>query len=67
MSNQSTAIAWRGKLANLVAQVQQHRPQHGEKAGTMRCVCGATLHFNIQSTGISRGFCSAACGVRWSN
>lgn len=65
MTYQSTTIAWRGKLANLVAQVQQQRPQHGERAGTLRCICGATLHFHIQSNGISRGHCSAGCGARW--
>lgn len=65
MSYVSPTIAWRGKLANLVAAVQRQRPEHGEKAGTMRCSCGATLHFNVQASGISRGRCSAACGVRW--
>lgn len=65
MSYTSHTIAWRGKVANLVAQVHQQKPQHGEKQGTIRCICGATVHFNIQATGISRGHCSAGCGVRW--
>ena len=59
------SIAQRGKLAQLVAAVQQQKPQQGEKAGTLRCACGAPLHFNIQSTGISRGHCAAGCGMRW--
>lgn len=58
-------IAWRGQLANLVAAVQRQKPEHGEKDGTMRCACGATLHWNIQASGISRARCSAACGMRW--
>jgi hypothetical protein len=58
-------IAWRGKLVRLVAQVQQQKPEQGEKAGKMKCICGATVHFYIQSTGISRGHCAAGCGVRW--
>lgn len=66
MTFTSPTIAKRGKLAHLVAAVQQHKPEHGEKAGTMRCACGATLQFNIQSTGISRGRCTASCGMRWS-
>jgi hypothetical protein len=58
-------ITWRGQLARLQAQVHQQKPQHGERQGTMRCLCGATLHFTVQSTGLSRGHCSAACGARW--
>jgi hypothetical protein len=66
MLYQSPTIAWRGKLAHLVAQVQEHKPQHGEQQGTLRCICGGTVHFHIQATGASRGQCSAGCGVRWS-
>jgi hypothetical protein len=62
---QVPTIAWRGQLALLRAQVQHERPEQGERAGTLKCVCGATFHFQIQSTGLSRGFCTAACGVRW--
>jgi hypothetical protein len=65
MRHESPSTAWRGKLANLVAQVHQLKPEHGEKQGTLRCLCGATLTYNIQATGISRGQCSAGCGVRW--
>lgn len=65
MRHEVPTIAWRGKLANLVAQVQQQKPQHGERTGSLRCICGATLTYNIQATGLSRGQCSAACGVRW--
>lgn len=63
----SPTIAWRGKLANLVAQVQQQKPAQGEHQGRIRCICGATVHFNIQATGTSRGHCAAGCGVRWSS
>lgn len=64
---QSPSIAWRGKLASLVAQVQQQRPAHGEHRGVLRCICGATCHFVIQSNGISRAHCSAGCPARWSH
>jgi len=59
-------IAQRGKLSRMRAEVQQRKPEHGETRGSMRCACGATLHFTIQSTGISYARCSAACGVKWS-
>jgi hypothetical protein len=65
MRHDTPTIAWRGRLANLVAQVQQQKPPHGEKRGTIRCVCGATLQFSVQSNGLSRAHCSAGCGVRW--
>lgn len=58
-------IKQRGQLARLRADVQSQKPPHGELAGKLRCACGATLHFNIQSTGLSRGHCAAGCGVRW--
>ena len=58
-------IARRGQLARLQAQVYQQKPANGEHQGTMRCMCGATLHFNIQASGLSRAHCSAACGARW--
>lgn len=58
-------IAWRGKLAQLQAQVYQQKPEHGERAGTIRCICGGTLHFTVQSSGISRAHCTAGCGARW--
>lgn len=65
MRSEPLTVAKRGQIARLMAQAQEKRPQHGEVAGTMRCACGATLQFNIQSTGISRGHCIAGCGVRW--
>lgn len=65
MAYTSTTIAWRGKLANLVAQVQQQKPTQGERTGTVRCFCGAPFHFTIESDGRSRGHCAAACGARW--
>lgn len=58
-------VRWRGRVANLMAAVYRQRPAHGEASGTLACICGARLLFNIQSTGISRGRCSAGCGVRW--
>lgn len=67
MRHESPTIAWRGRLARLRADVQQEKPSQGERQGTLRCVCGATFHFNIQSTGLSRGHCSAGCGARWCN
>lgn len=67
VSYSTPTIAWRGKVARLMADVQREKPQEGERTGTMRCICGATLTFNIQATGTSRGHCSAGCGVRWSH
>jgi hypothetical protein len=61
----SPTIAWRGKLARLRAQVQQHKPEHGERQGRLRCVCGAAFTFTIASNGLSRGHCAAGCGARW--
>lgn len=61
------SISWRGKLAKLVAQVHTHKPEEGERAGTMKCICGATLHFTIASTGRSSGQCSAGCPARWAH
>lgn len=58
-------IKRRGQVARLQAAVYQQKPAQGERAATMRCICGATLHFNVQSTGLSRAHCSAGCGVRW--
>lgn len=58
-------IRERGQVAQLMATVHQRRPEHGEAIGTIRCRCGAALTFNIQSNGLSRANCSAACGVRW--
>lgn len=65
MSFQPPKIAWRGRLAQLVAQVHDQKPEHGERAGKLRCICGATLTFTIQADGKSRGQCSAGCGARW--
>lgn len=58
-------IKQRGELARMMDAVHRHRPANGEASGTMRCTCGGTLHFNIQSTGVSRARCSAGCGIRW--
>lgn len=63
----SPTIDWRGRLARLRADVHALKPQHGDHQGTLRCICGASFHFHIQSTGISRGHCSAGCGARWCN
>lgn len=63
---QSPTIAWRGKLARLMADVQREKPAEGERAGKIRCICGATLHFTIDQAGRSRGHCSSGCGARWS-
>lgn len=48
-----------------MAEVYEQRPKQGEIEGRLRCVCGASLSFNVQSSGISRGRCTAACGVAW--
>jgi hypothetical protein len=58
-------IKERGELARLMDAVQRHKPEHGEASGTLRCACGGTLKFNIQSNGISRGTCLAGCWRRW--
>jgi hypothetical protein len=59
------SIAWRGRLANLRAEAQGHKPAHGEVRASLSCMCGAKVRFTIQSTGISWGSCTAACGVKW--
>lgn len=56
----------RSQVAQAMSKVQEHRPSHGEANGKITCTrCGASLHFSIQSTGLSRGRCAAACGVSW--
>lgn len=65
MHYQSPTIAWRGKLARLMADVQREKPQDGQRSGRIRCICGSTLSFTIASTGKSSGQCSASCGARW--
>lgn len=65
MDHEVPTIAWRGKVARLMAAVQQEKPAQGERTGKIRCICGASLTFNIQATGSSRAHCSAGCGVRW--
>lgn len=58
-------IKQRGQLAQLTAQVQQHRPPNGESTGYLRCTCGSRLRYTVASTGVSRAQCVAGCGVRW--
>lgn len=65
MRFQPPTITWRGRLAQLVAQVQEMRPKHGESSGTMPCICGARLWWWINSSGASRAHCSAGCGAKW--
>jgi hypothetical protein len=67
MPYQDVTIAQRGKVARLVAAVQEHKPATGEHRSTMKCACGATLHFHIQATGSSRAHCAAGCGIRWAH
>jgi hypothetical protein len=63
---QPPSIKERGQVAQAMNAVQQFKPQQGEHKGTMRCTkCGSSLSFTIQSSGISRGQCSAAGCLRW--
>jgi hypothetical protein len=59
-------ISQRGQIARAMAAAYAHKPQVGEHTGTMKCTrCSSTLRFTIASNGVSRGQCSAACGVKW--
>lgn len=61
-----TTVQHYGKVAQAMNLVQQHKPQHGEATGTIRCThCGSSLRFTIFANGISRGQCTAAGCVRW--
>lgn len=61
------SIAFRGKLAQAMNQAYQQRQAGQDYSGRMRCPhCGSTLPFTVLSNGLSRGSCSAGCGIRWS-
>lgn len=55
----------RSELANLRAAAYAHQPKYGETKSTMPCPCGGKIRFTIQSSGLSWGQCTAACGRRW--
>lgn len=53
-------------IARAMSAIQQHKPATGEYTGRISCPkCHSGLRFTIQSTGISRGQCSAAGCLRW--
>jgi hypothetical protein len=59
-------IKERGQVARTMNLVHQHKPQHGEASGTVKCErCGASVRFTILASGISRGQCANNCGVKW--
>lgn len=59
-------IKQRGQVALAIAAVQQHRPEHGEATGRIRCTrCGGALKFTIMANGLSRGQCASASCIRW--
>jgi ribosomal protein S27AE len=59
-------IKERGQVVAAMTAVQQHKPAHGEASGRIRCPrCGAGLQFVVMASGLSRGHCAAACGIRW--
>lgn len=61
-----TTVNHYGRVAQAMAQVQQHKPAFGEYSGRMSCTkCGSGLRFTIMSNGLSRGQCSAAGCLRW--
>lgn len=63
---QPPSLKQRSQVIAAMTAVQQHRPEHGEASGRLRCPrCGSSLQYVIFSNGISRGHCAAACGVRW--
>lgn len=60
------SLRQRSQVAAAMNAVQQHKPEHGEAKGRIRCTrCGDGLQFVIDATGRSRGQCAAACGVKW--
>ena len=66
MRYEPLTLRQRSQVISAMAAVQQHRPEHGEASGRLRCPrCGSSLQFVIQSNGLSRGHCAAACGVKW--
>lgn len=66
MTYSSPTIAWRGKLADAVHQVQQRRDPQRDVTGRITCpACRASLQFTVQANGLSRGQCTAGCGMRW--
>lgn len=55
-------------IAQAMAEVQRHREPRCDVSGRIRCPkCRGALLFNVQSSGISKGRCSAGCGVSWVN
>jgi hypothetical protein len=66
MRFQVPTLRERSQVIKAMTAVQEHKPQHGEASGRIQCTrCGAGLQFVIQSNGLSRGRCAAACGVVW--
>lgn len=64
----STSIAWRGKVADAVNQVQQRRDPERDVTGRIACPhCRSPLLFTIQRDGRSRGQCAASDCIRWSH
>lgn len=62
----SPTIAWRGKLADAVNQVQQRRDPDRDVSGRISCPhCRSPLQFTIQRDGHSRGQCLSGGCVRW--
>lgn len=59
-------IAWRGKVARAMDQVQQHRQPGQEVSGRIPCPhCGSPLRFTVLASGQSRGRCAAAGCISW--
>lgn len=62
------SLKFRGAVARAMAAAYEHRKRDEDYSGRMQCPwCKATVSFTVTPSGISRGQCSAACGVRWCN
>jgi hypothetical protein len=60
------SIRERGQVAQAMAEVQQHKPAHGEAKGIVPCPrCRGPLRFTIFANGTSMGYCPSAGCVRW--
>jgi hypothetical protein len=62
-----TSVQQYGQIARAMAAVHQHKHPTDEVKGRITCPkCGSSLRFVILPNGVSRGDCTAACGIRWS-
>lgn len=66
MRTESPSIKFRGALARAIEQVYHRREPGKDVSGTIPCTwCSAKVSFTVMPSGMSRGHCAGACGVRW--